>query len=490
MWKVPSIRSRVYLLLAILVVVSGTTTVFTVWYTYWMEGLFGNLVDKHMAALEVAEQLESALVHQKGFVTYYFLDRDPNWLKELGEYRQIFKQRLENARRIAQDQTERDALDRLATEYDGYVEAKDRVIAFYKSGQREAGAELHPAVRNRFFEILNLCDAFKRLHKGQIMREKEDALLENRRLRVTVAVAIATGFVILILLAFVLINHILKPMEELAATVDREGMRLPSENMVIALRRGVHTLMEDMDWAQSELEKSRAHLMQTEKLALVGKLAAGMAHSIRNPFTSVKMRLFSLTRSLDLTTTQQEDFDVISEEIRHIDTIVQNFLEFSRPPKLKMQSVSPSQIVDQVLQLLSHRLKSYDVNVTVRRPSMLPDIQGDPEQLKEVLVNIIVNACEAMRHGGEIVIEERVERGGPRPAMAVIRVADNGPGIPDSVKGKVFQPFFTTKEEGTGLGLSIAARIIEEHRGEIGVTSKEGEGTRFIITLPLKGGDA
>ena len=489
MWKVLNIRSRVYLLLAVLVIVSGTTTFFTIWYTYWMEGLFGNLVDKHMAALEVAEELESALVSQKGFVTYYFLDQDPNWLKELGAYRQIFKQRLETARRIAQEKTERDALEGLSTEYEGYIQAKDQVIALYKSGERQAGADLHPAVRTRFFKILNLCDEFKRLHKGQILREKEDALLENRRLRGMVAVAIAAGFVILVLLAFVLINHILKPMEELAATVDREGMSLPSDNMVIALRRGVHTLMEDMDWAQSELEKSRAHLMQTEKLAMVGKLAAGMAHSIRNPFTSVKMRLFSLTRSLDLTATQQEDFDVISEEIRHIDTIVQNFLEFSRPPKLKMQSVSPSQIVDQVLQLLSHRLKSYDVKVTVNRKAPLPDIHGDPEQLKEVLVNIIVNACEAMRRGGEIEIKEEMTDNTPHLPEAVIRVTDNGPGIPDAVKGKVFQPFFTTKEEGTGLGLSIAARIIEEHRGGIDVTSKEGEGTTFIITLPLKGVD-
>jgi signal transduction histidine kinase len=487
MWIVLSIRTRVYLLLAVLVMVSGVTTLFTVWYTYWMEGLFGNLVDKHLVALEVAEELESALVSQKGFVTYYFLDGDPNWLKELGEYRQIFKQRLDTAKKIAQDKKEQDALDHLSTEYEAYIQAKDRVIELYKAGERKEGAELHASVRNRFFRILNLSDEFKRLHKNQIVKEKEDALYENLHLRIMVTVAIATGFVILVLLAFFLIHHILRPMEELAATVDRDGTIHHADNMVIALRKGVHTLMEDVDQAQSELEKSRAHLMQTEKLALVGKLAAGMAHSIRNPFTSVKMRLFSLSRSLDLTLTQQEDFDVISEEIRHIDNIVQNFLEFSRPPKLKIQSVSPSQIVDQAIQLLSYRLKSYDVNVAVRRQGILPEIQGDLEQLKEVLVNIIVNACEAMRHGGEIVIEEEAEYQASRPSTAVIRLTDNGPGIPEAAKDKVFQPFFTTKEEGTGLGLSIAVRIIEEHQGWLDVKSKEGEGTTFIISLPLKG---
>ena len=112
---------------------------------------------------------------------------------------------------------------------------------------------------------------------------------------------------------------------------------------------------------RSELAKSREHLLQAEKMAMVGKLAAGMAHSIRNPFTSVKMRLFSMGRTLQMTLAQKEDFEVISEEIRHIDTIVQNFLEFSRPPKLVMQSISPSTVVDNTLQLLAHRLKSYEV---------------------------------------------------------------------------------------------------------------------------------
>ena len=226
--------------------------------------------------------------------------------------------------------------------------------------------------------------------------------------------------------------------------------------------------------------------MQSEKMALVGKLAAGMAHSIRNPFTSVKMRLFSLSRSLDLSKTQKDDFEVISEEIRHVDTIVQNFLEFSRPPKLKMQQISPSLVVDMVIQLLKHRLKSYDVKIKVVRKQMLPKIEADPEQLKEVLVNLVVNACESMKKGGVIVIRENEASSKPFDRMAVIRLSDNGPGIPHSILGKVLQPFFTTKEEGSGLGLSIAARIIEEHRGTLDITSKEGEGATFIISLPLK----
>ncbi len=288
-----------------------------------------------------------------------------------------------------------------------------------------------------------------------------------------------------ILLAFVLGSQILGPVRRLTAEVGSEGDTTPAGDEVKALSHSVRGLIQNVDHTRSELLKSRESLLQADKMALVGKLAAGMAHSIRNPFTSVKMRLFSLSRSLKLTDTQKEDFDVISEEIRHVDTIVQNFLEFSRPPKLKIQSVSPSMVVDQAITLLKHRLKSYNVEVTIEREQYLPEIEADPEQIKEVIVNLVVNACEAMERGGSIVIQEQESMVRSKERGVLIRMSDNGPGIPEPIRDKVLQPFFTTKEEGTGLGLSIAVRIIEEHNGRLEIESNQGGGATFIISLPL-----
>jgi len=341
-------------------------------------------------------------------------------------------------------------------------------------------------VRDRYFEILSLCEQYKNIHTERIIKARKESGLQAKRLRVIAVAAIGIVFFLGVFLAFVMINHILGPVQRLTLAADREGIKQPAENEIKALSRSVGNLIEDVDQVHGELEKSREHLLQAEKMALVGKLAAGMAHSIRNPFTSVKMRLFSLDRSLELSDTQKEDFEVISQEIHHIDNIVQNFLEFSRPPKLKMQQISPSVVVDLVIQLLEHRLKSYDVTIKIIRRQSLPEIQADPEQLKEVLVNIVMNACEAMERGGKMVIHEEETFLKPQGRVAVIRLSDNGPGIAESIKEKIFQPFFTTKEEGTGLGLSIATRIMEEHKGWIDVTSKEGEGTTFVITLPAK----
>jgi signal transduction histidine kinase len=481
-----SLGTRVHLILIALVVITMAGGMVTVWYTYRMEDLLASVTEKDIVAFQTAEALEIALVNQKGFVSYYFIEGDPAWLRQLGEFRQIFKQRLNDALHKAESEREREILDHIKAEYARYITLKDRVISYYQQGQRETGTVLHRQVRELFFTVLKLCEKYRDIHKERILQAKSDSRVEAARLRIIAAAAVGTGLLLAVLLAFVLGSQILGPVRRLTAEVGREEGTAAAGDELKALSHGVRGLIQNADQTQTELQKSRESLLQTERMALVGKLAAGMAHSIRNPFTSVKMRLFSLSRSLKLSDSQKEDFDVISQEIRHIDTIVQNFLEFSRPPKLRIQPISPSMVVDQAVQLLKHRLKSYDVEVTIERQRNLPEIDADPEQLKEVLVNLVVNACEAMEKGGSVVIREQEPAVRSRDRLAVIQVSDNGPGIPDSIRDKVLRPFFTTKEEGTGLGLSIAARIIAEHRGRLDIESNQGRGVRFIISLPLK----
>ncbi|MDY6990507.1 MAG: ATP-binding protein [Thermodesulfobacteriota bacterium] len=486
MWKQISLRARLFLILAVLVAITLAGGSVMMWYTYQMDALFSRLVEKDVAALQTAEGLESALVNQKGFVSYYFLDGNPDWLQRLGEYRQAFKERLKEVKALAQTEQERQTIDQIVSEYGQYIEDKDRVIALYKAGERQVGTKLHEKVRGHFFRILELCQGHKDIHKERIRFARDRSHGQAKRLRVVAAMALWTATLLGALLAFVLVTQILNPLRRLAADApDTEGDAI-SGNEVKAISHQVHSLMEDMGHTKTELERSQEHLLQSERLALVGKLAAGVAHSIRNPLTSVKMRLFSLERTLDTTGTQKEDLGVISEEIRHIDNIVQNFLEFSRPPKLKMQKVSPSDVVDMTLQLLRHRLQSYDAEVKLDRQQHLAEILVDPEQLKEVLVNLLINACEAMGKGGKIVISEQDEVVERRGHVAIIGVSDNGPGIPEAIQGRLFEPFFSVKEEGTGLGLSIAARIVEEHGGWLNLKSQEGKGATFKITLPYK----
>jgi signal transduction histidine kinase len=486
LWQRISLRARVYLLLVSLVFITMAGGLVTFWHTHQMDQLLASVTEKNLAAFQSAEAMEIALINQKGFVSYYFIEGDPEWLRQLGEFRKIFMDRLNGALNSAESLPEREVLYQIKVEYTRYSAIKDRVISHYQEARREAGIALHRQVRSLFFTVLEYCRNYKDIHEEKILQAKSAIKIKSANLRYISIIAVCTGVSFALLLAFVLRHQILGPVRRLTAEVSRKKDNPAASNEVKALSHSVRGLIQDVNQTQSELEKSRESLLQAEKMAIVGKLAAGMAHSIRNPFTSVKMRLFSLNRSLELTGNQKEDFEVISEEIRHIDAIIHNFLEFSRPPKLKIQTVSPSVVVDRVIQLLEHRLKSYDVSVQIQRDQMLPEIDADPEQLKELLVNIVVNACEAMAGGGSIVIREEVERNRFKSPQAIIRVSDNGPGIPESIQKKIFQPFFTTKEEGTGLGLSIAARIIKDHNGRVDIESKQGDGSIFIIRLPVR----
>ncbi|MBN2466766.1 MAG: histidine kinase [Deltaproteobacteria bacterium] len=444
---------------------------FMVWYTYRMEGLFSYLIDKDVAAVQMVGRLEGALANQKGSLDCYCADGDKYWLRQIDKYGRDFSGWLNEIKHSARAEADRRMIVRIELGYKRYIDLVDEVVSLYKADNRKAGGDLLQEVSVHIFSILDLFQEYKDIQYQRISATREESRVQAERLRLIALTGASIAVLMGGLLVVIVTTQILGPVRKLALETDRSGRGENPEDEVVALSQQVRGLIQDM-----------------EKFVLVGKLAAGVAHSIRNPLTSVKMRLFSLERSLELAPSQREDFEVVSEEILVIDNILQNFLEFSRPPKLKMQKVSPSDVVDNALQLLKDRFESYNITVAMNREGRLPTIMVDPEQLKEVVVNLLVNACEAMGPGGRIGISERESTVDKAGRVAVIELNDNGPGIPATIQEKVFQPFFSNKEEGTGLGLTIAARIINEHQGTLHLRSKEGEGSTFTIILPARRG--
>ena len=481
-----SLKSRVYLVNAVLLGITLVGAVLMVWYTYKIENVFKTIINRNVMIFESAEALGTGLVNQKGNITYFFQDGNPEWLVELARYRTRFENTLEELKSQVKDPWEIKTLDQIEIDYQKYIAARDKVIELYKKGERVKGFSLHQDVRQAFFEILELCNQFKEFHKEKIENAIQKSREEANGLRIIALMAIVSVTLLSLLVNFIFSRHIMDPIRKLILQVDSEDGTGKPRDEVDALQRGVMGLFEDAEETHQKLKQSQVSLLQSEKMALIGKLAAGTAHSIRNPLTSVKMRLFSLNPSAALSDTQREDLNVISDEIIQINKIVENFLEFARPPKLVMKRMSPSVAVDSAVYLLDQRLRSYHVNLKIERSGSLAETLIDPEQLKEVLVNIIINACEAMKKGGNIMIREEELDIAPLKKADVIRISDKGEGIPEEIMKNIFDPFFTTKEEGTGLGLSIAYNIIHEHGGTLGVSSQKDRGTIFTITLPIK----
>ena len=220
MWKRINLRIRIYLILAALIFITSSGGLVMVWYTYRSEGLFTYIIDKNMAAFHVAQALETALVNQKGFVSYFFLDGDPDWLRQLGEYRQIFRERLKEAHDLLENETQRDALQRLELEYNKYIELKDQVIAYYKAGERDLGSELHKEARFHFFKTLERCEEYRDLYTRRITQVRNESLEQATHLRLIAGSAILMVFFLGVILAFVLIRQILEPVRKLIAEAD------------------------------------------------------------------------------------------------------------------------------------------------------------------------------------------------------------------------------------------------------------------------------
>ncbi|MFH1139076.1 MAG: ATP-binding protein [Pseudomonadota bacterium] len=486
MLKWVSLRAKIFLPVAALTALTLGGGLISMWYFYQTGTFFRVVVDENLSAVKSADRLEYALVMQKGFLTYFFQDGDEAWLQQMRRWREEFEAALKKARTWADTENSREILNNIESNSIRLNALKDQVVSLYKQGLKEEGFRVHRTARRGFEEILRLSEEFRRDRENRIAEARRDVDERARRVTRMALTAMAVTILLGAFLAWVLVFQVLSPIHRLALEAARrhDPSRHPDE--VLALSRGVHSLMEDVDQAKSELEVSRSRLLQASKMASVGKLASSVAHSIRNPLTSVKMRLFSLERSLLLNDNQKEDFKVIGEEIRHIDNVLRNFLEFSRRPKLTVQRISPSEVVDMALDLMAPRMNSTNTEIILKRQAALPEIEVDPAQLREALVNLLVNAGEAMGRDGRITIEESLENTGPFGPAAVIRIQDAGPGVPEVIQDQVFQLFFSTKDEGTGLGLSIASRIVEEHGGGMVLESPPTGGAAFIIRLPIK----
>ena len=479
-----SLRVRIIVILVAMVFTTIGGGVATIWYADATGSLFTRVIGRDIPSLETAQELEIALAMQKGFTAYFFQDGNPDWLKQLDDSQKVFEEVLKKAREYSRTEATWGVLNKIESEYLLYKNTRKEVIQYFQKGEKEAGLLLQRENRGRFLIIHELCEQFKEIHKKNMIQAREESQLRTRYMNAASLIAIQVVIMTGAFLAYILFSQILGPIRRLTMETGPIDHQTPMPDEVRALSKQVHSLIEDVDQTQDKLARSQQHLVQSERWAMTGKLAAGVAHSIRNPLTSVKIRLFSMGRAVESSPHLKEDLEVISEEIGHIESIVRSFLEFSRPPKLTKQKISPSDVVDMSLRLLGPRLESCGVKVDLIRKKPLDEIWADPDQLKEVLVNLLVNACEMMVDGGEIRILEKEEEKGPTGPFVVISISDNGPGIPEAIQEKIFQPFFSTKEEGTGLGLSIASRIVEKHGGTLTLKSKEGTGTTFTITLP------
>ena len=391
------------------------------------------ILTENVSSLKAAEELEITLLDQKGLVSSYLVNGDPQWLKLLEEKRAKFEEWFNKAKQVALTTHEQRILDRIRLLYQEYDRLRYHVIQLAQDGETRAAEQL------LFQHGRELAD--------RLYDSCEELLFFNEQL--------------------------------IAESQQASGHRLIWFQTMLWGSVATAILLGVLGgWLIARSMTRR--LVQSEKLASLGHMAGLVAHEGRNPLTAIKMRIHALQDELEASHASQDHVTVIRQEIERLERMVQNFLDLARLPEPCLRLLAVSDVITRALEVMKPTLEEQAIQVRTSLSDGLPLVHGDAEQLEQVLLNLLLNAVQAMPEGGVVDIGASWADG-----SLEVSVSDTGPGIPKESRANLFEPFFTTKANGIGLGLSLAKKVVEQHRGSIALKDRHGAGTTVAIRLPL-----
>jgi len=321
----------------------------------------------------------------------------------------------------------------------------------------------------------------------------EEMQAEERKTRLILILIGCTGLLIGVGGAALMARRITKPLDKLVdGTVKiskgdfSQAIDIDTQDEIGELAQSFNEMSQQLQLTRKRMEAANRRLIQAEKLASIGRISASIAHEIRNPLTSVKLNIQKVMESEGLNDIDKEHLDISQEGIGHIENFIKELLNFTRESELQLNYFSVEQIVDESIKMIRNTLKLKDVELTKEVQERLPYVLVDGDKIRQVLLNILHNACEALEKGGKITITLSLLKG-RRGRKVTIRISDNGPGIPKKDKENIFEPFYSTKEKGTGLGLTVVQKIVEAHGGTVGIESRLRHGTKLWVELPFNG---
>ena len=383
----------------------------------------------------------------------------------------------------------------LAEDFDRlYREIKDlaeRAFNAYDGGRRDEAIRLvQQELDGRLFADLDR--KIKAIYRSSRTHNVKSALDRLEAIqgftRMFLIVSVLSSVVLVALSSILISRNLARPVEELKRAMDIVGAGRLDAAIAVRSRDEIGELARSFTHMTQKLKETQDQLIQSEKLASLGQMAAAVAHGLRNPLASIRAATQLSLRRVPREDPLREQLGSVIGEVDRLEKRITHLLDFTKPSPYRPVTEKPEQLFQDVLPTFSEKFTQQEIQLRVDYAGDLPEVWVDPFQIELALLEVIANAVEAMPKGGMLTISAcRREQGGSTHGGTDVEIVivDTGGGIPEDVRTHVFEPFFTTKADGTGLGLAIAKRLIEQNKGTLTIASTGGQGTSVRITLPI-----
>jgi signal transduction histidine kinase len=483
----PKILLRVTAPAVVIGVLLFSACLVSVGYISHLQANLTDILSQNVASLEAAQELEIRVRQLRHHNLLFLLDPNPADLDVIQTDQQRFEEALEIARKASNTAEERQWAQAIADGYKQYQQEQARLRADAKPNRPAAEyrrlVDSHPI---RY--VVDPCQDLMRVNKEQMQATARESLrVSDQALWAMVVLGLA-GPIGGLIVGFGMARGLSRSVYRLGVRVQDLSRRLDQDvaSVVVAgddlhvLDREMQTLVQRVEEVTERVQQGQRDLLRADQLASLGQLAASVAHEVRNPLAAIKMLVEGALRPRNPTPLNYEDLRIIHREVARLEQTVQGFLDFARLPAPRRDLWDLRETATQARDLIRARAEQQAVEVVVGTPALPVVGFVDRGQFATVLVNLLLNALDAMPTGGRLEVDlKTAEDGGAR-----LVVRDTGCGIPPEMMDRLFTPFATTKPTGTGLGLSLSSRILKEHGGDVTASNRPEGGACFVVTLP------